>query len=174
MFRLSGVVMRISGGRRMIRRRSPGSVSPVRTATRISGKGTSRAANSSRSSASGRSKFCRMSLPSALRGDTYNTRAAAAGTAPAANRFTAQRNAARVLPLPVGAVRSTCRPAAMAGQASACAAVGWPMRARNHSATKGWNAASGSGAAAGGGDDSVMATMRSPSLCRRLYHPRRR
>src|SRR5262249_17871406 len=34
------------------------------------------------------------------------------------------RNAARVLPVPVGETRSTCSPAAIGGQAIACAGVG--------------------------------------------------
>ena len=39
MFRLSGVVMRISGGRRSIRRRSSAGVSPLRVRTPMGGKG---------------------------------------------------------------------------------------------------------------------------------------
>src|SRR5579884_3788234 len=68
----------------------------------------------------------------------------------------AARKAARVLPEPVGAAISTCRPACIAGHASACAAVGAAKRDANQSATAGWkpaSAASRAGAApvSGGG-----------------------
>ena len=45
--------------------------------------------------------------------------------------------AARVLPEPVGAAISVCRPRAMAGQPLAWAGVGSSKRSRNHSRTKG-------------------------------------
>ena len=70
MLRLSGVVMRISGGRRAMRARSSAGVSPERTWTRISGIGVPAASKRSFSSASGTSRLRRMSLPSALSGDT--------------------------------------------------------------------------------------------------------
>src|SRR5204862_279744 len=53
-------------------------------------------------------------------------------------------NAGSVLPRPVGARSSTCSPVAIAGHALACAGVGSANAARNHSATRGEKAASGS------------------------------
>src|SRR5688500_725533 len=50
----------------------------------------------------------------------------------------AQRNAVRVLPLPVGARISVDSPRAIAGQPSRCGGVGASNAARNHSATAGW------------------------------------
>src|SRR5436190_7987481 len=55
----------------------------------------------------------------------------------------AERNAARVLPEPVGAATSTCRPALMAGHACACASVGRGKRSLNQRSTEGWNAGIG-------------------------------
>src|SRR6202022_1428367 len=55
----------------------------------------------------------------------------------------AARNAASVLPDPVGAATSTCRPAWMAGHACACAGVGAAKLCANHAATAGWNRGSG-------------------------------
>ncbi len=48
-------------------------------------------------------------------------------------------NAARVLPEPVGAAIKTLRPALMAGQASACAAVGTANAPSNQALTASWN-----------------------------------
>ncbi len=47
------------------------------------------------------------------------------------------RNAARVLPEPVGAEISVVRPARICGQPCSCGSVGVPNLAMNHSATKG-------------------------------------
>jgi hypothetical protein len=80
----SGVVIRKSGGRFSIAVRSAAAVSPVRTATRISGAGIPRSAAVAAISASGRSRFCQMSTASAFSGDTYTTCGPAAGSAPAA------------------------------------------------------------------------------------------
>ena len=49
----------------------------------------------------------------------------------------AARNAASVLPEPVGAAISTCRPAWIAGHACACAAVGAAKLRSNQAATAG-------------------------------------
>ena len=57
MFSDSGVVIRMCGDFLSILARAEGGVSPVRTATRISGNSLPAAANLSRSSASGRSRF---------------------------------------------------------------------------------------------------------------------
>src|SRR6185369_8325914 len=51
----------------------------------------------------------------------------------------AQRNAARVLPLPVGAVASRCPPEAISRQARDWMRVGLPTRSANQRATSGWN-----------------------------------
>src|SRR4051795_1708498 len=51
----------------------------------------------------------------------------------------ADRKAASVLPDPVGAATSVCRPARIAGQASSCAGVGPGKADENHAATAGWN-----------------------------------
>ncbi len=66
----SGVVIRMCGDLRSIRARADCGVSPVRTATRISGNDSPAASNRSRSSASGRSRLRWMSLLSALSGET--------------------------------------------------------------------------------------------------------
>ena len=66
----SGVVMRMCGDLRIMRARADAGVSPVRTATRISGNVSPAAMNRSRSSASGRSRLRWMSLFSALSGET--------------------------------------------------------------------------------------------------------
>ena len=49
----------------------------------------------------------------------------------------AARKAAKVLPEPVGAAISVCRPALISGQASACAGVARAKRLSNQSATAG-------------------------------------
>ncbi len=67
-----------------------------------------------------------MSLDSAFNGDTYTTRVTSCRPPAAASRTSvsmAARNAASVLPDPVGAAISACRPLPMAGQASSCARV---------------------------------------------------
>ena len=56
----------------------------------------------------------------------------------------AHRNAANVLPDPVGAMTRVLSPSAMADQASACAAVGASNVPVNHSALSALNRASGS------------------------------
>lgn len=58
----------------------------------------------------------------------------------------ADRNAANVLPEPVGATTSVWFPAAMEAQAPICAPVGAANEAANHSRTSGENGASGSSA----------------------------
>jgi len=64
----SGVVTRMWGGVRRIRARSTWDVSPVRTAVRIST--CSKTESRSRMPARGSSRFFRMSLESAFRGET--------------------------------------------------------------------------------------------------------
>src|SRR6202041_1383403 len=55
------------------------------------------------------------------------------------------RNAASVLPDPVGAEIKVVRPARMCGQPCSCGSVGVPKRCTNHSATRGWAQASEEG-----------------------------
>ena len=55
------------------------------------------------------------------------------GGVSAARRSIAYRNAASVLPDPVGAEIRTCSPDAIAGQACSCAAVGASKAPLNHS-----------------------------------------
>ena len=69
----SGVVMRKSGGRFSMAARSAAAVSPVRTATRMSGASRPMAAAIAAISVSGASRFCWMSTASAFSGDTYTT-----------------------------------------------------------------------------------------------------
>ncbi len=66
----SGVVIRKSGGRLSMAARSAAAVSPVRTATRMSGAVRPSPAATWAISASGRSRFWLMSTASALSGDT--------------------------------------------------------------------------------------------------------
>src|SRR4051794_23209023 len=61
------------------------------------------------------------------------------------------RNAASVLPEPVGAQISACSPAAMAGQPWACAGVGSSNDARNQFLVASLKEPSGSGARSGTG-----------------------
>ena len=68
---------------------------------------------------------CRSTAPSAARRRRPASRPAARPSTPCRTSSSiAARNAASVLPEPVGAAISTCRPAWIAGQACACAAVG--------------------------------------------------
>src|SRR5580658_1628508 len=61
----------------------------------------------------------------------------------------ATRNAARVLPEPVGAEMRVVSPRRIAGQPSICGSVAEPNLARNHSATMGWAQARASAAWSG-------------------------
>src|SRR5919197_1786206 len=78
-------------------------------------------------------------------------------------RSSAHRNAASVLPDPVGALISVCSPVAIAGQASDCAGVGVANARSNHSRTCGVNADSGTRQRVGAlrGLTVVLATPRS-------------
>ncbi len=68
-----------------------------------------------------------MSFESAFNGETYSTCVSSVSPCSMPSRTSASiaaRNAASVLPEPVGAATSACRPALIAGHASSCAAVG--------------------------------------------------
>ena len=85
-----------------------------------------------------------------MSGEIYRTRTVpgasrvGGGLGWVARRSRHHRNAARVLPLPVGAWMSVCRPLEMAVQPPAWASVGASKRARNQSRTAGEKDASGS------------------------------
>ena len=136
----SGVVTRMCGGRSTIRRRSHAFVSPVRTAVRIAGRRTPRRAANAAISASGPERFFSMSLLSAFNGETYTT-LVRSGKSPLRAKRTSRsrqiRNAAKVLPEPVGAESKTSRPARISGQPACWGSVGRSKRPANHSATSG-------------------------------------
>ena len=116
------------GGRFTIAARSFAGVSPERTDTRTSGNEGS----SARSSPSGPCRFFCTSFPSAFSGETYSTRVSSEISGPCdTSPSIADRNAASVLPDPVGAAMSTCAPDRMAGQPRHCGAVGSPNRSES-------------------------------------------
>jgi hypothetical protein len=136
----SGVVIRMSGGRVTSARRSAGGVSPDRMPTRTSGSGRPSRTDSCRRPARGLRRFRSTSTARAFSGDTYSTRhrrRGSAGGGTDASRSSAARNAASVLPDPVGATTSTSEPSAMAVHAPACAAVGSRNAPRNHARVAG-------------------------------------
>ena len=136
----SGVVTSTCGGVRSIFARSDCGVSPVRVAVRIGASPIPRSAARAFSSASGVSRFLRMSFVSALSGETYTTNVSSGSSPSAARRTRSSRqsvNAASVLPEPVGAETSTSRPARINGQPWTCGSVGSPYRSANQSATSG-------------------------------------
>src|SRR6185436_10720786 len=96
--------------------------------------------------ASGARRLRSTSTARALSGDTYSTRQRRAfgGCGENINRSRHHRNAVNVLPLPVGARISVDSPRAIAGQPSACGAVGSSKAALNQARTGEWNGASGS------------------------------
>src|SRR3954447_16471228 len=99
----------------------------------------------------------------ALRGETYSTRQrllGSAGGGSAASRSRDQRNAAKVLPEPVGATTRASRPEAMACQAPRCAGVGSWKAPANQARVAAENPANGSTSA---GLESGGATIATPS-----------
>src|SRR5205085_9932893 len=92
-------------------------------------------------------RFRSMPTARALSGEMYSTRQrcfGSAGTRLPASRSSAHRNAASVLPDPVGAMTRVLSPPAMEAQAPACAAVGSVNAPVNHSLVSVLNPASGS------------------------------
>ena len=150
----SGVVIRMSGGLVISSRRWAGGVSPDRTPTLMSGAGAPRRSATRPMPVSGVRRLRSTSTASAFSGDTYSTRVAlpAVGRrtiglglgSDEASRSMAHRNAASVLPDPVGATTSVLLPSAMADHASACAAVGAAKVPVNHSRVSALKRASGS------------------------------
>ena len=131
---------RICGGVLRIATRSDCGVSPVRTCVRMAAVSLPCAASSAAMPLSGCSRLRWMSFDSAFSGETYTTCVASVSspaTACRTSRSMLARNAARVLPEPVGAAISTSRPAAIAGHAAACASVGPSKWLANQRATAG-------------------------------------
>lgn len=109
-YRLSGVVMSRSGGRRMSACRSREVVSPVRIATTGSTKGSPRRSAARWMPISGARRFFSTSNARARSGEMYNTlvRLALSGGAVVTSPSIEERNAVSVLPLPVGAQINVC------------------------------------------------------------------
>jgi len=140
----SGVVMRMSGGRRAKARRSSAGVSPDRIATDTSGTGTPSRTAACRMPASGERRLRSTSTASALSGLTYSTRQrrdGLVGAGAAASRSSDQRKAASVLPEPVGATTSVWSPRLIASQAPRWAAVAASKAPANHArvAAENWS-----------------------------------
>ncbi len=120
-------------------------VSPVRTAFRISGKDSPFTSNICRIPRNGISRFLLISLFNALSGDTYRMKTPS-GSSPfkpiSSRRLMLSRNAANVLPVPVGAEIKTFLPDWICGQPSAWGGLGVPILFINHSFTAGWKISS--------------------------------
>src|SRR6476469_4663670 len=131
--------MRMSGGWRRSAERSLAGVSPERTPTVGVCSVSPRRSAAARMPAMGARRFFSTSTARALIGERYRTRVRSvfSGTGSVTRRSMAQRNAARVLPEPVGARTRVWSPAAMAGQPLAWASVGAPNVVSNHSRTAG-------------------------------------
>ena len=96
------------------------------------------------SPASGVRRLRSTSTASAFSGDTYSTRVPVGRSGAPARLSKAHRNAASVLPEPVGATTRVFLPSAMAAQASACAVVGAAKVLVNHSRVIALNRCNGS------------------------------
>ena len=143
----SGVVMRMSGGLVTSFLRSSAAVSPVRIATWMSGSASPSRCAACRIPVSGARRFRSMSTASALSGETYSTRVrrfGSCGGGTAASWSIAHRNAASVLPDPVGATTSVSSPLPMARQAPAWAGVGSANAPPNQARVAGENPSSAS------------------------------
>ncbi len=112
----------MSGGRVDRARRSAAGVSPERMPTLTSGSGRPSRTDSWRMPVSGLRRLRSTSTARAFSGDTYSTRQrflGSAGGGVEASWSRAARNAASVLPEPVGATTSTSEPSRMACHAPA-------------------------------------------------------
>ncbi len=144
----SGVVIKMSGGLVVSRRRSSAGVSPERTATSMLGTGTPSRVAACRMPTSGERKLRSTSTASAFNGEMYNTRHRAVlsdGAGVEAMRSSAHKKAASVLPEPVGATTSVCSPPEIACHACCCASVGRANAEPNQSRVMAEKPASGSG-----------------------------
>ena len=113
----------------------------VRTAARIGASPSICAANSRPMPSSGARRFFSMSFDSAFSGETYRICVSSRSVpSPAcfASRSMTPRNAASVLPEPVGALISVCVPEPIASHALSCTPVGAGKALRNQPATAGW------------------------------------
>ncbi len=111
----------------------------------MSGSGRPRRTDSCRIPVSGLRRLRSTSTARAFRGETYRTRQrflGSAGGGVEASRSRAARNAARVLPEPVGATTSTSDPSPIARQAPSCAVVGVRKAPVNHERVAGENESS--------------------------------
>ena len=137
----SGVVIRMSAGRRWKRARSAAGVSPVRMAT--SGTWWGRPSSRARRlmPASGARRFRSTSTARAFSGEMYSTRhrSRVSGGGSNISRLMHHRKPVSVLPLPVGASSRVLAPVAMTGQPWTWGAVGSGNEVSNHRATTGWN-----------------------------------
>jgi hypothetical protein len=78
-------------------------------------------------------------LLSARSGETYNTLVSSASRGPCRAKLSiAERYAASVFPVPVGAEISVWLPPRMCGQPSRCGSVGSPKRSENQRWIVGW------------------------------------
>ncbi len=148
MYSDSGVVTRMCGGCGASRARSLCGVSPVRTAARIGAEPSMLAANSRPMPSSGARRFFSMSFDSAFSGETYRICVSSRSVPSAAcfaSRSMTPRNAASVLPEPVGALISVCVPPPIASHAFSCTPVGAVKAALNQPATAGWKFAGSMG-----------------------------
>ncbi|SKT69504.1 Uncharacterised protein [Mycobacteroides abscessus subsp. abscessus] len=145
--------MRMSGGEEINVRRRCAGVSPERTPIVMAGSGRPIRAAVRAMPASGARRFRSTSTASALSGDTYRTldprsrrdSAAASASFSCTRVSMAHRNAARVLPDPVGAMTRVLSPLAMDCHAPDCARVGVGNDSVNHSRVGAENRASGPG-----------------------------
>ena len=137
----SGVVIRMCGDLRIIRARADAGVSPVRTATRISGNDFPAAANRSRKRGERALEVALNVVVQRLERrdveDLHRVGERLRAAPSTMSWFSSQRNAASVLPVPVGARMSVCAPLAIAGHPSRCGALGAPSVSRNHARTIG-------------------------------------
>ena len=141
-YRLSGVVIKMSGGDFCSARRSALGVSPLRTPTVMFGATPPNRSAVCVTPMSGERRLRSTSTPSALSGLMYSTRVrrrGSSGGGSAASRSIDHKNAASVLPEPVGATTSAWRPVEMASHAPSCAGVGAGNAPVNHSRVAGAN-----------------------------------
>ena len=127
MYSDSGVVIRMCGGLLAMLCRWEALVSPVLSPTRISGAWTPLSSALAVISASGPARFLSMSLDSAFSGETYTICVTSSSPESSPSRIRSSmhfRNAASVLPEPVGAEISVCFPCAIDSQPRAWASVG--------------------------------------------------
>src|SRR5690606_36329076 len=136
----------MSGGCRGNRARSSAGVSPVRVQTMGSTTDVPAAAAACAMPASGARRLRSTSTASALSGETYTTRSRSrtGGSGLNISRSSAARNAASILPDPVGARISVDSPRTIAGQPFRWASVTDGKTDRNHCRTDGSNRFSGS------------------------------